>query len=254
MKKERVDNSSDIIAGRNPVLEALHSSQAIEKIYILHGIHGNAMEQIKYFAKQKGIVCAEVSPQKLRELSQGSETQGVLALRSLKNYVDTDDMILYAEEKGEKPLLLILDEIEDPQNLGAIIRTAECCGVHGIILPKHHSSSITATVSKTSAGAIEYVHIAKVTNIVSEIEYLKEKGLWIIGTKDNAELPFSQYDYSSPIAIVIGNEGKGMRKLVAEHCDVIVNIPLYGKITSLNASVASALVLYEAVRKRKSIK
>lgn len=254
MKKEYTENSTDYIIGRNPVLEALHSAPSIEKIYILHGSHGNVIEQIKYTAKQKGIVCSEISSQKMRELSQGNEAQGVLALRALKEYVDTDDMLHYAAEKGEHPFLLILDEIEDPQNLGAIIRTAECCGVHGVVLPKHFTSSITATVAKTSAGAVEYVRIAKVTNIVSEIEYLKEKGLWIVGTKDSATTSFIDYDYVSPIAIVIGNEGKGMRKLVAEHCDVLVKIPLFGRISSLNASVASALVLYEAVRKRKSIK
>ncbi|MBS4029402.1 MAG: 23S rRNA (guanosine(2251)-2'-O)-methyltransferase RlmB [Ignavibacteriales bacterium] len=250
MQTNQYNPSPEILYGRNPVFEALNAHHPIEKIFVQFGIKSNALEQIKFLAKQQGILCAEVSQQRLKELSEGKETQGVVALVSARVFVEVDDLLNVAKEKGEKPFLLILDEIEDPQNLGAIIRTAECCGVHGIIIPKHHSASLSSAVAKSSAGAIEYMNVAKVTNIVSTIEELKTHGLWIIGTSDDATTGYTDYDYTAPVAIVIGNEGKGIRKLVKERCDVLVKIPMRGKISSLNASVAAGVLLYEVVRKR----
>ncbi|MBM4166933.1 MAG: 23S rRNA (guanosine(2251)-2'-O)-methyltransferase RlmB [Ignavibacteria bacterium] len=251
MHKQRITNK-EFIFGRNPIIEALRTHTPLEKIFLLHGTHGNAIEQIRFLAKQRGIVCTEISHHRLKELSEGEETQGVIALRSAKQYIEVEDILNIATEKGEQPFVLILDEIEDPHNVGAIIRTAECCGVHGIIVPKHNSASLTSTVSKSSAGAIEYVNIAKVTNIVSTITELQERGIWIIGTDEKAPKKFSDYDFSSPVAIVVGNEGKGVRKLVKEHCDELLHIPLQGKISSLNVSVAAGIILYEVVRKRRN--
>lgn len=243
--------NNECIFGRNPILEALRTQQPLEKIFIQHGSHGNTIEQIRFLAKHNGIVCTEISHHRLRELSEGNETQGVIALRSAKQFVEVDDILNVAKTKGEMPFVLLLDEIEDPHNLGAIIRTAECCGVHGIIVPKHHSASFTSVVAKSSAGAIEHVNIAKVTNIVFTIDKLKEQGLWIIGTDEKAVKEFSNCDFLAPVAIIVGNEGKGVRRLVKEHCDELLHIPLQGKISSLNASVAAGIILYEVVRKRK---
>mgnify|MGYP003331203589 CR=1 FL=1 len=243
-------NNKEYIFGRNPILEALRAKRPIEKIFIQHGAHGNNIDQIKFLTKQNGIVCSEITLQRLKEISEGIETQGIAALLSAKSYVELEDVLEIAKQKGEKPFILILDEIEDPQNLGAIIRTAECSGVHGIILPKHNSASLTSTVAKTSAGAIEHINIVKVTNVVSIIEELKKEGVWIVGTSDDASANYTEYDFNSPTAVIIGNEGKGIRKLVKKHCDVLLKIPIKGKITSLNASVSAGIILYEVVRQR----
>jgi 23S rRNA (guanosine2251-2'-O)-methyltransferase len=195
----------------------------------------------------------EVGKQRFRDLVSDTTTQGVVAIVGTKAYVEIEDILKVAEERNEKPFILILDEIEDPQNLGALIRTAECAGVHGAVIPKHHAASVNQTVAKTSAGASEYLPVAKVTNIANTIEELKEKGFWVVGTDGTAEKDFTEVDYTCPIAVVVGNEGSGIRQLVKEKCDFIVKIPLYGQIESLNASVAGALVMYEVVRKRRKV-
>jgi 23S rRNA (guanosine2251-2'-O)-methyltransferase len=203
-----------------------------------------------YFKKNR-VPFIEVGKMKFRDLVSDTTTQGVVAIVGTKTYVEIEDILQIAEQRNHKPFVLILDEIEDPQNLGALIRTAECAGVQGVVIPKHHAATINQTVSKTSAGASEHLLAAKVTNIVNTIDELKEKGIWVVGTDSDAEKIYTDIDYNGPIALVIGNEGKGVRQLVKEKCDFVVRIPLFGKIQSLNASVAGALMMYEVVRQRK---
>ena len=243
--------TANIIAGRQPVLEALRGGTIIEKVVILSGVRGSAIERIKTIAKRNRIQCIEVGKQKFRDLVSDTTTQGVVAIVGTKRYVEVDDIIKTAQSRNQKPFILILDEIEDPHNLGALIRTAECAGVHGAVIPKHHAASVNQTVAKTSAGASEHLDVAKVTNVVATIDELKQKGVWIVGTDTTAEKLYTELDYSLPIALVIGNEGKGIRQLVKEKCDFIVKIPVFGKIKSLNASVAGAIIMYEATKHRK---
>lgn len=239
-----------LIAGRQPVLEALRSDTPLEKIYVLFGIHGGALQQIEQLARRRGVPVKQIDKQRFLELSGGVNAQGVFAIAASKQYVDVDDLLRLAEEKGEKPFLLILDEIEDPHNLGALIRTGECAGVHGVILPRHHSASLNETVTKASAGASLHVPAAKVTNIANTLDDLRKKGVWIVGTEMDAPRLYTDVDYTGGIGIVVGNEGKGIRRLVQEKCDFLVRIPMYGKIGSLNASVAGALMLFEAAKHR----
>lgn len=243
--------SIDIIAGRQPVIEALKAGTLIEKIVILFGVKGNALEKIKQLARQNRVPVTEVGKQRFRELVSDTTTQGVVAVVGTKKYVELSDILDAAAARKETPFLLLLDEIQDPQNLGALIRTAECAGVHGVVIPKHNAAAVNQTVAKTSAGASEHMPVAKVTNIVACIEELKEKGFWIVGTDSDADKDYTELDYSSPLGLVVGNEGTGIRKLVKEKCDFLVKIPLYGSVESLNASVAGALVMYEAVRRRR---
>lgn len=241
---------SEIIFGRQPVLEALKSGTPIEKILILFSTKGSAIDRIRTLAKQRGVPITEANKQRFRELAEDSTTQGVVAIVSSQASVELDDLLKIAKEKNEPPFLLILDELEDPHNVGALIRTAECAGVHGVIMAKHHSPSVGQTIAKTSAGASAHMPIAKVTNIAQTLEELKQSGIWIIGAAMEGDRLYYEADYKGPIAIVVGNEGRGIRRLVKEKCDFLVRIPLYGKIESLNASVAGALVLFEAARMR----
>ncbi|MBI1804583.1 MAG: 23S rRNA (guanosine(2251)-2'-O)-methyltransferase RlmB [Ignavibacteriae bacterium] len=243
--------TANIIAGRNPVMEALRAGTIIERVVILAGVKGNIIEKIRSMAKRNRVPCVDVGKQKFRDLVSDTTTQGVVAVVGTKAYVELDDILKIAEERNEPPFLLILDEIEDPQNLGALIRTAECAGVHGAVIPKHHAATVNQTVAKTSAGASEHMPVAKVTNIAATLDELKQKGIWIIGTDADAEKTYTEIDYKMPIAVIVGNEGKGIRQLVKEKSDFLVKIPVFGKVGSLNASVAGALVMYEAVRKRK---
>lgn len=238
------------LKGRQPVLEALKSGSPIEKIFVLFGTHGSGIDQIRRLARQHGIPLSEVDKQRFREIAGDEGAQGVVALAGLKEYSGLEDLLEAAHRAGEPPFLLVLDEIEDPHNLGALIRTAECAGVHGVVIPKHHAASVNSTVMKTSAGAALHLPIARVTNIVQSLESLKKAGCWIVGTDMEGDRPYDSMDFEGPIVIVVGSEGKGMRRLVRERCDFLVTIPMYGKIGSLNASVAGALVLYEAARKR----
>ncbi|MDI6765573.1 MAG: 23S rRNA (guanosine(2251)-2'-O)-methyltransferase RlmB [Bacteroidota bacterium] len=243
--------TANIIAGRNPVIEALRAGKIIEKIVILAGVKGSSIEKIKQLAKNNRVNCVEVGKIKFRELVSDTTTQGVVAIVGTKKYVEVEDIIKIAKERNEKPFILLLDEIEDPQNLGALIRTAECAGVHGVVIPKHHAASVNQTVARTSAGASEHLPVAKVTNIANTLDELKKKGIWVVGTDSNANKLYSEIDYTGPIAVVIGSEGKGIRTLVKEKCDFMVKIPIRGKVPSLNASVAGALLMYEVVRKRE---
>lgn len=243
----------ELITGRKPVIEALRSGAAIERIVLLPGVHGKPIEEIKALAARRRIAVVEAERHHFRELAHDQMTQGVVAvLQRRHTYASLETILERAATSGEKPFVLILDEIEDPQNLGALIRSAECAGVHGVIVPKHHSAPVNATVVKASAGATAHMPVAEVTNIVNTIEELKKKDFWITGLDGAAEKLYNTADYRTAIAIVVGNEGRGLRRLVKEHCDFLVRIPLYGKIQSLNASVAGALVMFEVARQRQS--
>jgi len=254
MENQREQKGTQFIAGRKPVLEVIRSGASVEKIVILYGAKGAAIERIKHLAKQNHIPVVEAGKAKFRKLASDTTTQGVIAIVGQKEYSTVDDMIIRARDRREDPFLLILDEIEDPQNLGALIRTADCAGVHGVILPRHHAASLTEGTVRSSAGATEHMLIAKVANIAATIDELKGKGFWIIGADPSADRVYTELDYTSPLALVIGNEGRGIRTLVKGKCDFLVRIPLYGKIESLNASVAGALIMYEVVRKRKNLR
>jgi 23S rRNA (guanosine2251-2'-O)-methyltransferase len=240
-----------IITGRKPVMEALRAGTNIEKIVFLLGVQGTVIEDIRHAAERNNVPVSQASRQEFRELASDATTQGVVAIvRQSKTFVSLDEIVGTAEAKKEKPLILILDSIEDPQNLGALVRTAECAGVHGVVIPKHHAASVTSAVVKASAGATEHMAMAEVTNIVSTMDELKGRGFWTAGVAVEGDTPFTGFDYTTAAAIVIGNEGKGIRRLVREHCDRLVRIPMYGSLGSLNASVAGALVMYEAARQR----
>jgi len=242
-----------IVVGRQPVLEALRSGTAVEKIVIQRGAHGAPIEAIRSLANQLGIPLTEASKDRLEELAGQTLAQGVLAYLAHAKGFDIDDIIRVATERNEPPLILILDEIEDPHNVGALLRTAECAGAHGAILLKHHSPPLGSAVAKASAGASLHLPLARVANLAQAIDRLKESGLWVIGTDASAPATIYEHDLSGPVALVVGNEGRGMRRLVKEKCDVLLKIPLYGRIQSLNASVAGALVMFEAARARRQL-
>ncbi|MBE3593261.1 MAG: 23S rRNA (guanosine(2251)-2'-O)-methyltransferase RlmB [Thermoanaerobacter sp.] len=240
----------NVILGRNPVIEAIKSGKQIEKIYVSKTAGGN-ISKIINLAKEAGIVVSTTDNDILSKLAGSQNHQGVVAVGAVYKYFEVDDLLEYAEQRKEKPFLLILDEITDPHNLGAIIRSAEAFGVHGIIIPKRRAVGVNATVAKTSAGAVEHMRIAKVSNINNTMRGLKERGLWIVGTDVNAWKSFEELDYDFPLAIVIGSEGQGVSKLVLQNCDFVVKIPMKGKINSLNASVAASILIYQVVSKRK---
>ena len=246
-KEEQVQEL--VLEGRNAVLEALKSGRSIDKLFIQDGQLQGSIQQIIYEAKQEKIVIQRVNKQKLDALSITGNHQGVIAYVAAYNYVEVEDILQIAKEKEESPFILLLDEISDPHNLGAILRTANAAGVHGVIIPKRRAVGLTATVAKVSAGAIEYVKVARVSNLVQTIEELKKQGLWMVGSDMDGEVMYTM-NITGPIGIVIGNEGEGISRLVKEKCDFIAKIPMYGNISSLNASVASSLMMYEVVRQR----
>lgn len=245
-------DSENIVAGRNPVAELLKSGRTIDKIYVAHGEREGSIIKIIADARDKGIPVVEADKFKLESICGSLNHQGIVAFATDYQYCDVDDILAYAEEKEEKPFILILDGITDPGNLGAIIRTAECCGVHGIILPKRNTCGLTATVFKAAAGACEHMKIAKVTNIAETIERLKERNVWIYGADGRGEGDIYQTDLTGSVAIVLGDEGKGISRLVADRCDYLIKIPMFGKINSLNVSVAGAVIMYETVRQKNS--
>ncbi len=238
------------LIGRQPVLEALKAHQAITKIYLQHGSSGPAIQQIREFARERGVPVTEVDKERIRSVAGDAPAQGVVALLESVPFAALDDLLAAARRRNEPPFLLILDEIEDPHNLGALIRSAECAGVHGVVIPKHHAVAVTPTVVKASAGAVSHLPIARVTNIATCLDELKAAGVWVVGTAAEGDRRYCEHDYRGPLAVVVGSEGRGMRRLVREKCDFVVTIPLYGKVGSLNASVAGAVVLFEAARSR----
>ncbi len=239
---------AELIIGRNAVLEALKSNREIEKITVARGAEGS-VKQIVAKAKDKKIPIYYSEKSRMDKAASGGSHQGVMAVVSDYEYCSVDDILAKAAERGEQPFIMLLDGLEDPHNLGAIMRTAECAGVHGIIIPKRRSVSVTETVAKTSAGAVEYMLCAKVTNIAAEIDKLKERGIWI-GACDMGDQLYYQQDLTGPIGIVVGGEGSGVSRLVREKCDFVVSIPMVGNITSLNASNAASILMYEVVRQR----
>lgn len=246
---ENNDNKQDVIAGRNPVSEAIRSSRPIDKIMVLKGEKSGAIVGILAKAREKKIPIKEVDKAKLDFISGNQTHQGVIAFAAAKEYSTVEDIFEYAESKNESPFIVILDEIEDPHNLGAIIRTAECAGVHGVIVPKRRSASLSYVVGKASAGAVEYMRVARVTNIASLIDDIKKKGIWVFGADMNGT-DYRECNFKGACALVIGNEGKGLSRLVKEKCDVIVSLPMKGQINSLNASVAAGILMYAASNER----
>lgn len=247
---ESDSDREDIIEGRNAVIEALKSDRTIEQILISSGEGHGSINVIYALAKEKKIVIKEVDRRKLDNLSVTGSHQGVIAYVTPYKYCEIEDILNYAKEKGEDPFIIILDEIEDPHNFGSIVRTAEVCGAHGIIIPKRRNVGVTPTVYKTSAGAVEYMKISKVTNINSAIDTLKKKGIWAYGAHMDGKSYCFQNNFTGPVALVIGSEGKGISKLTKEKCDVLVKIPMKGNITSLNASVAAGIIMYEILKQK----
>ena len=247
MEKEEYN---DQVEGRNAVLELLESGRDINKILVANGEKHGSIYKILAIAKERKIIVTEMERNKLNQIAQTPNNQGVIAIVPPYDYCDVEDILEEAKRKNEMPFILILDGIEDPHNLGSIIRTAETAGVHGVIIPKRRAASVNSTVSKVSAGAVEYMKIARVNNINETIRYLKEQDVWICGTDMDTDTIYTKQDYKMPIAIVIGSEGFGMSRLVKENCDFLVKIPMKGKITSLNASVSAGIIMYEVVRNR----
>ena len=239
------------IEGRNSVIELLKSGKDINKLFVQRGEkHGSILEIIK-LAKNNKVIITEIDKAKLDKMSQTHNHQGVIAIIPPYEYCEVDDILENAKQKNEDPFILILDQIEDPHNLGSIIRTAECSGVHGIIIPKRRAAQVNSTVNKTSEAAAEYVKIARVNNLNETINYLKEKNIWIYGTDAQGSSYYDEQDYKGGIGIVIGSEGFGMSRLVRENCDFLIKIPMKGKINSLNASVSAAIVMYEVMKQRR---
>lgn len=244
--------STDRIEGRNPVMEALKSGREIDKIFIANGTEGGSLIKIIGKAKDRGIQIQYVDRQKLNEMSEDNAHQGIIATVAAYEYAHLEDILESVKQKGKDPFILILDEIMDPHNLGSIMRTADAVGVDGIIIPKRRSVGLTAAVAKTSAGAIEYVPVAKVSNIAQTMDRLKEKGIWIAGADMDGEKEHYNTDLKGPLALVIGSEGEGMSRLIKEKCDFLVKLPMAGSVSSLNASVAAAILMYEVFRQRAS--
>lgn len=248
MEKEK--NYEDQIEGRNSVLELLESEKDINKIFITRGERHGSINKIIAIAKQRKIIIVEKDKRQMEQMAQTQNYQGIIAMVPPFEYCEVEDILDLAKQRKEDAFILILDGIEDPHNLGSIIRTAETAGVHGIIIPKRRAATVNSTVNKVSAGAVEYMKIARVTNISNTIEELKKEGVWICGTDVNTNTFYNQQDLKGPLAIVIGNEGTGMSEKVKKNCDFLVKIPMKGKITSLNASVSTGIILYEAVKQR----
>ena len=255
MKKEtdfsRPDEMSEgLIEGRNAVTEALRSGRTINKVFLADGDTDKSLGRLAAMAKDAGAVVVRIDRRKLNDMSPTGAHQGIIASVAAHEYATIDDILNAAQSRGEAPLIVICDELSDPHNLGAIMRTAECAGAHGVIIPKRRSVGLTAVVSKASAGAIEYMPVARVSNIAAAIRELKERGVWVFGTAADGATALYDADLKGAAAIVIGNEGVGMSRIVSESCDFKVSIPMKGRISSLNASAAAAILLYEAVRQR----
>lgn len=247
--EEETDDAEDngVICGRNAVRELIRSGRSVDKILVKSGNIEGSLTVIVAEAKKMGIPVIETAAEKLDSLAEGVNHQGVVAMASVKQYTDVDGILAIAEERGEKPLIVIADCIEDPRNFGALIRCAECAGAHGIIIPKRRSCGVTGLVSKTSAGAIEHMAIAKVSNLATTVEELKKKGLWIFASEAGAT-PYYETDFDIPSAIIFGSEGAGVSRLLKEKCDFLISIPMYGKVNSLNVSTAASVILCHAAR------
>jgi len=249
-RPSRDTEADGLIEGRNAVTEALRAGTAIDKIYIAKGETDATLGHIASTARNKGVVVVEADRRKLDGMSRTKSHQGVIAIAAVREYASVDDILGAAREQGEAPLIVVCDELSDPHNLGAVIRTAEAAGAHGVIIPKRRSAGLTAIVAKTSAGAVSHLPVARVPNLTALLKELKEQGLWVYGTAAEGTTSLYDADLKGPSVIIIGSEGDGMGRLVREQCDFLVSIPMRGKVNSLNASAAAAVVLYEAVRQR----
>lgn len=241
--------SEEIIIGKNPVVESLKTGRTMNKILLSNQLNQSVEQEITKLAKKSNVITQKVPKQKLDQLSNGKH-QGIIAYISSYDYASVEDILHRAKKRNELPFMMILDELEDPYNLGAILRTADAVGAHGVIIPKRRAVSLTETVAKTSAGAIEHIPVARVTNIAKTIEQLKKENIWIVGTDEAGEKDYRTLDGETAIALVIGNEGRGVSRLVKDKCDWMVQLPMVGQIPSLNASVAASLLMYEIYRKR----
>ena len=248
--REEVEENENQLEGRSALTEALRSGRTIDKVFVAAGDTDRSLQHLAAEAQKAGAVVVSVDRRKLDAMSTTRSHQGIIALAAAREYFTIDDILQEAADRGETPLIVICDELSDPHNLGAILRSAECAGAHGVIIPKRRSVGLTATVAKASAGAVEYMKVAKVSNINNAIAELKEKGVWVFGTAAEGSVPMYKADLTGPTAIVVGNEGDGMSQLVRKNCDMLVHIPMKGSISSLNASVAASILLYEAVRQR----
>ncbi len=248
-----MEAQNDLIIGRNPVMEALKAGREIDTLYVAKGERSGSVGKIISMCRDAGVVVKDTDQKKLDFMCGNQNHQGVIARAAAHDYASIDDIFALAEEKGEKPFIIICDEIEDPHNLGAIIRSAHCAGAHGVIVPKRRSATLNFTVAKTAAGALEYMPVARVANLASAIEELKERGVWIYGTDMDGET-WCQTDLTGAIALIVGNEGQGMGRLIKEKCDFVLSLPMRGEIDSLNASVAAGIVMYEVSRQRLNIK
>ena len=246
---EKDENAENILEGRNPIREAIKAGRYIERLLVAQGEIQGSVKEIVYDAKANGAIIQEVERTRLDRISITGAHQGIIAYVAVKEYVSIEDILDYAKEKGEDPFIVILDGICDPQNLGAIIRTSECAGVHGVIIPQRRASGLTPVVAKCSAGAIEYMRVARVTNISQVIEKLKKEGVWVYGASMEGK-NYSRVNMTGPCAIVIGNEGEGLSQLVKRSCDCLVSLPQLGKIDSLNASVAAGILIYDCLRQK----
>ena len=244
-------NQDELIAGKHPVLEALRSGREINKIWIAEGAQKSLTMPIVAEAKRLGIIVQHVDKRKLDSMTKDVAHQGVIAQAAAFTYAEVEEILDIAAKRGETPFVLLLDEIEDPHNLGSILRTAECTGVHGVIIPKRRSAGLTATVLKTSAGAAEHVAVARVTNLAQTIDKLKQAGVWVAGTDVTAAQEVYDMKFDMPLAVVIGNESKGIGRLIKEKCDFLVKLPMLGRLNSLNASVAAGVLMYEVLRQRR---
>ena len=244
------NDREDIIEGRNAVIEALRAGRGIDKIYVAKGETDKTLGHIAARARDAGVVVVETDRRKLDSMSVTKAHQGVLAVAAVREYCSMDDILALAEERGEAPFVILCDEISDPRNFGAILRSAECVGAHGVVIPKRRSAGLTGVVDKTSAGAAEHLRVARVPNLSAAITELKEKGLWIYGAAAEARQSLWETDFTGPVGLVIGSEGEGLGRLVRERCDGLVRIPMKGRVGSLNAATAAGVLMYEALRQR----
>lgn len=243
-------SEENIIEGKNAVIEAIRAGRPIDKIFLVRGSNDKALGYIASNAKNSGVAVTECDRRKLDAMSTTGAHQGVIAVAAAKEYCGVEDILQLARDRGEDPFVIVCDGIEDPRNLGAIIRCAECAGAHGVVIPRHHSAGITAAADKASAGAAEHMPIARVANLPSALQSLKKEGLWVYGAEADGNAALWKTDMKGPVCLVIGSEGQGLSRLVRENCDFIMSIPLAGRVNSLNASVAAAVLMYEIVRQR----
>ena len=250
VKRQPAEISADIILGRNAVREALKSGRSINRILIADTAHGGSMPEILTLAKERRVIVQKVVTEKLEQICGGQRHQGIAAYAAPVDYVEVDDILNLAKERGEDPFIILLDELEDPHNLGAILRTADAVGAHGILIPKHRSCPLSSVVARTSAGALEYVPVARIGNVVQTLDELKKQGLWVAGADMDGEQNYYDANLTGPLVLVIGNEGSGISHLTKKNCDFLVKIPMRGKVNSLNASNAAAILAYEVLKQR----